>query len=114
MGFTFVPMIITIIAIIFHITLCHILVTFYGFEIIGLAIATSLTYFISFVSITIYTSLMTEIKEAWFLPNKQTFNGLWEFMVVGIPSVTLQCFEWWAFEVILLFSGFISVEAAAA
>jgi hypothetical protein len=34
--------------------------------------------------------------------------------MIGIPSAGLLCLEWWAFEIITLLSGYISVEAVAA
>ena len=46
------------------------LVVVFDYGIYGLAYATSFTYFLSFVLITIHTSMMPELKEAWFLPNK--------------------------------------------
>ncbi len=31
-----------------------------------------------------------------------------------MPSACMVCFEWWAFEILAIFSGYISVAALAA
>ena len=114
MGFTMVPMLISIVSILFHIMQCHFLVEVMGYGIYGLAYATSFTYFLSFILITIHTSQMEELKEAWFMPNMKTLDGIVNFTVMGIPSIALLCFEWWSYEILILLSGYISVEAVAA
>ena len=35
-------------------------------------------------------------------------------MSIGLPSALMICFEWWAFEVLAVLSGYISIEALAA
>jgi MATE family multidrug resistance protein len=35
-------------------------------------------------------------------------------MIFCVPSAGLLCLEWWAFELISLFSGYFSVESLAA
>lgn len=37
-----------------------------------------------------------------------------EFLKYGIPGTAMQCFEWWAFEVIAIFAGILSVTDLAA
>lgn len=35
-------------------------------------------------------------------------------MKVGVGGALMLCFEWWAFELLAIFSGLLSVEALAA
>jgi MATE family multidrug resistance protein len=55
-----------------------------------------------------------DIKDAWFLPNKQSFTGLKEYLYLAIPSTLMLCLEFWGFEIMTLLSGYISVVATAA
>jgi len=80
----------------------------------GTAIATALSYTLSLVSITIYVSLSKDIREAWFTPNRNCFNGLWDYLKLGISSTLMVCLEWWCFEALALLSGYISIDSTAA
>lgn len=42
---------------------------------------------------------------------KQNFSGVLGYLKYGIPSAFVQCLEWWCFEIINVFAGWISVEA---
>jgi multidrug resistance protein, MATE family len=35
------------------------------------------------------------------------------YLKIGIPSAFMVCFEWWAFEILVVFSGYISIPALA-
>lgn len=36
------------------------------------------------------------------------------YLRVGIPGAFMLCFEWWAFELLAIFTGYMGVEALAA
>ena len=65
------------------------------------------------MSILIYSSCIPEISEAKFLPEKRTFRGIGQYLALGIPSTMMLCLEWWAFEAMVLMSGYIGVDAQA-
>lgn len=106
-----------------HITLCFLLVDYYEMGIRGTALATSITSFVGFVSLTIYTSRFTEDwlrNETWYIPSTKKEwmevldkKGLTEYTIFGISSMGTICLEWWSFEVMMLLSSFISVKATA-
>ena len=57
-----------------HIGFCYLLVNVYNFGIVGVSIATSLTYFSLFCFIHIYLSFFRDdLKEMWFWPDKSTY-----------------------------------------
>ena len=35
------------------------------------------------------------------------------YLSIGLPSALMVCFEWWAFEILAILSGYIGVEALA-
>jgi len=45
---------------------------------------------------------------------KETTKGWCEYLKLGVPSTLMQCFEWWAFELIAIFAGLIGVKELAA
>jgi MATE family multidrug resistance protein len=63
--------------------------------------------------VTIYISRNKDLASAWFKPDKDCFSGIKEYLKIGIPSSAMLCLEWWSFEVITIFAGYISVDSAA-
>ncbi len=47
-------------------------------------------------------------------PSMDVFNEVGAYLKVGISGALMLCFEWWAFELLAIFSGLISVESLAA
>lgn len=109
------PMVIQIGTTLLHILWCYLLTSKTQDAVRGTALATTLTHAINFVCFALYTSLQPEIKEAWFLPNRECFyaKGLWEFMKIGIVSVLMMCLEWWSFEIMTLLAAYVSIQATA-
>jgi Na+-driven multidrug efflux pump len=35
-------------------------------------------------------------------------------MSLGLPSISMLCLEWWSFELMILYSAYISLQATAA
>merc|ERR1740130_19289 len=42
------------------------------------------------------------------------FNEVGAYLKVGISGMLMLCFEWWAFELLAIFSGLIGVTELAA
>jgi hypothetical protein len=60
--------------------------------------------------IIIYTRLHADVRKALsgFLdPRIVNFNGVIEYLSIGIPSCATMCIEWWTFEVAILVSGYV-------
>jgi MATE family multidrug resistance protein len=119
MGYQNGPMLVQMGCTILHIFWCYLFVDVFNLEVQGTGFATVVTYFINLIALHVYVPFFTSDrlrKEAWFLPNRACFDlkGLMEFMKLGIPSIGMQCLEWWGFELMTLFSAWISMEATAA
>eukprot|EP01126_Amoeba_proteus_P055791 TRINITY_DN6946_c0_g1_i3.p1 TRINITY_DN6946_c0_g1~~TRINITY_DN6946_c0_g1_i3.p1 ORF type:complete len:399 (+),score=63.61 TRINITY_DN6946_c0_g1_i3:104-1300(+) len=52
-------------------------------------------------------------KKLWPGWSMEVFQDLWEFTKLGMSSMFMMCAEWWAFEIVVIFSGWISVEGLA-
>lgn len=77
----------------------------------GVALSTTITYFLNFIVSILYVSTIKELRPAWFLPNKNSFRGLSEYLKLGIPTVTIIIVEWSSFEIMTLIAGYISLTA---
>jgi len=60
MGYQYYPMISQVCTLPFHIAWCFLLVDYYEMGIRGTALASSITSFVGFISLSIYTSRFTE------------------------------------------------------
>jgi Na+-driven multidrug efflux pump len=106
-----------------HIAWCFLLVDYCEMGIRGTALASSITSFTGFISLTVYTSRFTDDQlrnETWYIPStkKQWMEvldkqGLTEYTIFGISSMGTICLEWWSFEIMMLLSSYISVKATA-
>lgn len=61
-----------------------------------------------------YCHFKEELKSSYFFPGPETFHGLGEYFKLAIPSTLLMIFDWWCFEILAIYAGFISVEATGA
>jgi len=106
-----------------HIGWCFFLVDFCDMGLRGLALATSITSFTGFISLTVYTSRYTDENlrnKTWYIPAtknqwKEVLDkqGLKEYTIFGFSSMGTICLEWWSFECMMLLSSYISVKATA-
>jgi len=92
---------------------------------VGAAIATSLTYILNMVASDIWIRCSAGVTKDG---ERQDFEGmvffydttifdceeLWKFLKIGVPGMLMLCFEWWAFELLAIFSGLLSVKDLAA
>lgn len=111
-------MIIQIVTTVLHIFWCWILTDLLEMEIRGTAIATCITNLVNLVILHIYTIKCTDEKIAAIVgsfPSKESFNyqGLIDYMKLGLPSVGMVCLEWWSFEIMTLYAAYISLNATA-
>ena len=93
-----------------HIPLCILFVKKWDYEVNGLGIASSITYISMYIFVTIYSHCLKDIKEALFFPTRDSFLGWGQYLQTSIPSVIMMCAEGWAFQVMGIFAGLISVN----
>lgn len=82
----------------------------------GAAAATNITYILNLIigDIWIRATMDKDFPDMVFWYNKQSFQGLGRFLSIGIPGMLMLCFEWWAFELLAIFAGLLSVNDLAA
>ncbi|CAI2365864.1 unnamed protein product [Moneuplotes crassus] len=88
----------------------------FDLSISGIAIVTSIAYFMNYLVPMIYVTLkkdsVRENSMRWI--NKDSFFGLWQYMRYGIPSMMLTALEYWSREMITIFGGFFGEKELGA
>lgn len=66
-----------------------------------------------FSAINVYMYYVEEIQEAVTYPDRRVFKDIDSYLKLGIPAAMTLCFEWWAYEIMILFCGVIGVKEQA-
>jgi MATE family multidrug resistance protein len=93
-----------------HILTCYILIIKLDLKVFGAAMALNITYGLNFIIQEAYVSFIAweELKiYSADLLSANTLQGWAKFLKLGIPGTFMQCFEWWAFEILAIFAGIL-------
>ena len=87
--------------------------------IMALGVATSISSFVKLVAVLLTGLLSKDIRASWVSPLETWRSGLQstgymgqckgDFCQIQLPSMIMFCAEGWAFQILTLISGFISV-----
>lgn len=114
MRITFAPMMAMFVAAFLHIPLCLFFVNYCDMGIKGLGLATSIKDGILLLSVTVYGGYLEDIRPALFPPGYESFTEWGEYLKVSLPCTIMMCAEWWAFEILIILAGTLSVPEQAA
>lgn len=64
--------------------------------------------------ITILCLTSSSLSGSFFFVTKEDFKGLGEYLKLAIPSTLMLIFDWWSFEVLAVFAGYVSIEVTGA
>lgn len=53
------------------------------------------------------------MKKALVCPDRRVFEDSWEFLSIAFPNVLMLCLDWWVFELMIVFSGWLGVKEQA-
>ena len=109
---TYVPMFTQLFSQIIHIAWLILMIDVLELDLLGISLANGITQGINLVIMTIYckSSKDRRIRRSYFFFTKQSFENIGEYVGLMIPSALLNMIEWSAFEIIIIFSGFIDVD----
>mmetsp|Transcript_44333 Transcript_44333/g.58810 ORF Transcript_44333/g.58810 Transcript_44333/m.58810 type:complete len:82 (+) Transcript_44333:318-563(+) len=79
-------------------------------EVIGLGVATSVTYFLMLAMITEYAHCLTRISDALFCFDREVFACWGEYFKLGVPAMIMICAEDWAFQIMTFLAGIMGVQ----
>lgn len=94
-----------------HLIWCRVFIQGYEMREVGAAIATNITYILNMVIAdgVIRYQKNTLFKDMVFFYDSSVFHGCANYLKIGIPGMLMLCFEWWAFELLALFTGTLGV-----
>ena len=122
MGYQTGPMLIQIFISVFHVVITYLFSEVAGLHVEGIGLATTISNFVNIIMFFIFTMKFTDarvLKEAWFLPRgaaaKECFNarGLVEYFKIGLSCIGMSAFEWWSYELMMVFAARLSVNESA-
>lgn len=92
---------------------CYLYIDYYDYGVVGGGMAMATTFIFIYTFLTLHSHCIPEIRKALFWPTADSFTGWGEYLSISTPATIMMCAEWWAFEVLIIFAGYISVEAQA-
>ena len=107
------PLIAQIIATLIHPLWCYLFVVILKLNLSGLGIAITITQFSSLAIVTCYSFRIRKITDALIMPDSACFKKWGEYLKLGIPVMLLLWVEDFAFYVLTIISGLISIKAQA-
>ncbi|XP_072980771.1 protein DETOXIFICATION 16-like [Typha angustifolia] len=90
-----------------HILLCWVLVYNSGLGNKGAALATATSYWINVLLLAIYIKCSRACVRTWTGFSKEALHDVLNFLRLAVPSALMICLEYWAFEMVVLLSGFL-------
>lgn len=109
LGKPMIPMMIQIITLFIHILMCYLLTQVRTFGIIGIALATNLTYILNYIIIQFYLYLTPETKKCLTSYSSNVFEGLGKYVKVAVPTTLMMIFDMWCFFALTLISNYLGV-----
>ena len=89
---------------------CYLFMFTFDMGLYGVMAVRALTELIYSLSLILYMKYSHCCDDTLIAPSMDIFRGWWEYMVIAFPALIMTCFEWWAFEILNLFTGRIGVE----
>lgn len=79
---------------------------------VGAAIATNLTYILNMIIADVWIRMLKngEFANMIFFYDSSIFKQVLTYLRIGVSGMLMLCFEWWAFELLAIFTGLLGVE----
>ena len=77
----------------------------------GIALAGLISNICNYVLMTILFWFQSDIQDTFSVfPNINSLTGLWDYMLIGLPSVAMVMLDFWAYELMAVVSGLLGVK----
>jgi MATE family multidrug resistance protein len=86
---------------------CYVLIVERGGGYLSVAVARTACYTAGLVLLLAYVALSGEGARFWGGWSRRGARRLGEYVRLGVPGMLQMCLEWWAFEAILVISGYM-------
>jgi len=97
---------------------CHVYLSWYfvwklGYGIVGTGYASTITNLMNYTFLIIISFTNSEIRKTMVFPDRRSINGIKGYLKIGAPVVFMSAVEFWVYDIMILMSGFIGVQAQA-
>lgn len=76
--------------------------------------ATNVTYIANMLATQYFVSKSNDFLRTRAIFDKTAFQHWRQYLKIGVPGAFMLCFEWWAFELLAIFSGYMGIAQLAA
>ena len=99
-----------------HVLLLYSLILVLDLKIVGVGIATAITYCLNLTFLTLYIHFKKNLidRRSWHWFDINWIYKLTAYLKYAIPACSMIVIEWWAFEILILFSGYCGIKQLAA
>ena len=83
---------------------------------VGAAIATNITYILNMIITDLWIRWRkdSDYEHMIFCYDRTCYQELGSYLRIGVMGMLMLCFEWWAFELLAIFTGLLGVKDLAA
>lgn len=83
---------------------------------VGAAIATNITYILNMIIADLWIRWRkdSDYEHMIFCYDRTCYQELGPYLRIGVMGMLMLCFEWWAFELLAIFTGLLGVKDLAA
>ncbi|CAL8151116.1 unnamed protein product [Prunus armeniaca] len=105
------PMVFSVIAIIFHIGITYGLVHWTALGFLGAPLAASISLWLSVLMLAFNVSCTKTFERTWEGFSFECFDYILTGLKLALPSATMECLEEWGFEILVLLGGLMPNSA---
>ncbi|KAJ4745571.1 Protein DETOXIFICATION [Rhynchospora pubera] len=88
-----------------HVLITYLLVHVFGLGFVGTSISGSVSLWISCLMLAGYVKYAKDFNHTWEGLSMEAFEHVLPSMKLAVPSAIMVCFEYWAFEILVLLAG---------
>jgi multidrug resistance protein, MATE family len=97
-----------------HICMLLLLVNMMKLEILGAALATTITFTVNYIAVYTVPKAPVAPGDTWFFLDKAAYSKISIFLKYSLPASFMSVMDWWGLDVICIFAGWIGVKPLAA
>jgi len=105
MGFNNVVLFLQSFVIPIHLFCCWFFIWHFKLDIMGAAIASNLTAFLTFICQLVYVSSKKEVSKAWYLPTRRTVMNLGPYLQLAVPGILMLFLQNMNLEILVIMAG---------
>lgn len=101
-----IPLVVcSVVPLIFDVGITYLLIHVLGFGFKGAGLASSISLWLSLLMLALYVNYSKKFKYTWQGLSMECFQHVIPSLRLAVPSAVMVCFEYWAFEVLVLLAG---------